>query len=625
MTYFLAVDRDIDARAAGAVGQWAYFGDDGAWRVAAEQGVLAGVPRVPTGELRERLAWELRTPFLDWIASLAPANDSLEWWSSELAAKNVYTMLYNRVCGLGAARRLIDGGLEPGTLLVCSTPAQRDAVGSLAAARGLTVEQLPLAARPGGRRAARLGRALAQHGVQAWPHIAPGAVLAVPTRASERARTVLEADGVYRRRTIERAGAADGGPVRGDDTVVLFTWVDRRSFGTDGGLRDPYFGRLSDMLEERGQSVAIVPDVLPSIPLDEAAARLLACGKRILFPELYLQGSDWREAELRAEGFRPSIPDDSLLDGLPVGMLAREHVEEYRRSHPRALRFALLVRRLAEAGVEPARIVYPCEGHGWEHALEWAVRRHLPATRLVAYENLNFSRLALSMYPGAGEAALAPRPDRIVTNGESFRDTLVAEGVPAETVVVGCALRHEYLWSGARAGRRPDPGQPIRVLAATSIHAGDAVELIERALLALGHSREFELVIKCHPVVEEHTVRASLGELGRDAVFTQQPIEELLPQSDVLLYTYTIVAYEALAHGVPPVYVKPDSLYPLDQLESTRDARWEARTCEELRDAVRGAARMDAAAFADWRERAGATVRRALGPVTSECVEAFLT
>lgn len=614
MTVRVADAADLEDAGPGAVARWAYLGDDGGWRVHAEQTFLRGVPRIAVGELRERFAWELRTSFLDWTASLAEANDSLEWWSSELCAKNTFTMLYNRVCASAAAGDLMARGLDPGTLLVCGTPAQRDAVIRIGERHGVTVESLPSSPRRASR--PRLGSRL----LRLWPRVAPAALLPAPVRVSGRARAVLEPDGYYRRRAAQ---SMRGEVIGGEGTVLLFTWVDRRSFAADGTFRDPYFGRLSELLEAQGQRVAIVPDILPSIPFDEAVALLRACGKNVLLPDAYLTGDDWQEAARRATDFQLSISGDSSIGDLPMAALAREHAEIFRAAHPAALRYAFLVRRLAEAGVQPARVVYPYEGHSWERAVEWAVRKHLPSARLVAYENVNFSRLALSMFSGVGEAERSPHADRIVTNGETFREILIEEGAPPERVIKGCALRHEYLTQPPPL-RKGVEGGPLRILAATSIHEGDAVELIERAVEAFGRSDEFHLVIKCHPVVDERRVRDSLGELGHEAHFTHRPISKLLPEVDAVLYTYTVVAYEALAYGVPPVHVKPESLYPLDQLEGATDVRWEARTSEELVRAVRAATGLDADAYARWRDRADATVRRALEPMTSSCVEAFL-
>ena len=43
-----------------------------------------------------------------------------------------------------------------------------------------------------------------------------------------------------------------------------------------------------------------------------------------------------------------------------------------------------------------------------------SVHRHMPGTEVIGYDNLNFSRFALSLYPGPAEVAIRPLPDRVV-------------------------------------------------------------------------------------------------------------------------------------------------------------------------------------------------------------------
>ena len=81
----------------------------------------------------------------------------------------------------------------------------------------------------------------------------------------------------------------------------------------------------------------------------------------------------------------------------------RDQPEHERPAQAQALALEPLVHRFAEAGVRPERIVHTCEGHAWELVLAAATRRHLPATTVVGYENLNMSRLGLSMYPARAE------------------------------------------------------------------------------------------------------------------------------------------------------------------------------------------------------------------------------
>ncbi len=563
MSVVVAAQSDVGAAAADA-DRWIDLGEDPAWLRAAEAGPLGQLERVSLADARMAAAAELRRPFLDWIGELGVANDGPDWWATELAAKNVYLFLFQRLCSLRAAADLLDDR----TLVTCSTAAVMDAAATLAQERGLEVER---------RRSPARGRA-SRHDA------AYGVWTALPHR-----RPAL--------------------PAQRDADTLLVTWVDGRSFTEDGAYRDPHFGRLPQLLAERGHRVALLARVLPSIPFRQAVAQLAASGVAAFLPEALLTTGDRRASWRRARRYVPSIDTGARLGGVPIAALARELIDHHRIQHAYALTYERVVARLAAAGVRPKRVIVPWEGHAWETALIDAARRHLPGAEVVAYDNLNFSSLALSLYPGMPELACRPQPDRIVTNGPAFARILEAEGIPRETVRVGCALRHEGL------DARPASDRSGPVVAAGSIDASQTIELIEAAHAAFGDA----LVAKLHPASEVERIRR---EVRADVRYDERPISELLEHARAMLYTYSIVPYEALAAGVPPIFFRSETLLDLDQLEPTPDVRWVGRTTNELRAAL--TAGEAAAATSEWQDRALTVLADALRQPGPDCVAAFL-
>jgi surface carbohydrate biosynthesis protein (TIGR04326 family) len=361
------------------------------------------------------------------------------------------------------------------------------------------------------------------------------------------------------------------------------------------------------------------------MPFTEALDRMLASGETFVFPDLYLEPGDWRACIRRANAFRPTIGADARVAGVPVGRLALENVSRSRLSHAFALAYGPLVRRLSEAGIRPARIIHTYEGHGWELAMIRAVRECLPESKVIGYENLNMSRFALSMYPADSELAIRPMPDSIVTNGPAFARVLVEEGVPADRVCTGCAMRHGSLHD-ARSVSRLRGSAFTRVLVATDGTLGHAAELVAKACTALGGDPRFEVAVKCHPLVAVDRVRTLIGRIADhgNVRFVDEPIAELLARTDVMLYMHTVVCYEALVQGVPPVFVQSESVVDLDQLEPVRELRAAARAPSEIRDAVDTIMRWSESELAEWRRVARAAAREALAPIVSDCVEPFL-
>jgi hypothetical protein len=594
------------------VDRWLYVGDDPAWRIAAEAGPLAGVSRIDAADLLQQKAWELREAFLEWAGDLGRRNDSLAWWSSQLAARNSYTRFYDRVCWLAAATEmLLDTPDDETTLAVCASAAVAAELARATGARPPAPSDLEPARRHSGAKALR-----------AWARFAPGPLRSLPAAVSERARLSFDNDPRYRRRVLADRGLLAPAPFSGERTALLFTWIDRRSFDADGRFHDPHLGPLGRLLRAHGVEVAYVAQVLHGIPFAEAIDRLSASGERFLHPDAYLTLDDHRETSARAAAFAPEIPEGATVAGTPVAALAREFVEEQRPAQAGSLLVEAFVRRFADAGVRPERIIHTGEGHDWELTLAWTARRCLPDTQLIAYENLNMSRLALSMFPARAEHGLRPLPDRIVTNGSAFHSVLRAEGVPDEIVRTGCGLRHEQLWTRQPA-KGPRTGGPLRILVATELALGASAELTKKAADAFCNDPSTELVVKCHPLLRRNDLLRLLPH-ARELRFDDRPMLELLESTDVLLYSYTSVGFEALALGVPPVFVRSESTLDLDQLEFAPDLRWQGRTPCELRSVVAEIAALDGEVLAAWRAKARAAAARAIAPVRQACAEAFL-
>jgi hypothetical protein len=592
----LALEDHVPATAARGARRWLYAGDDPGFE-------LGGLERVSTADATMAAARELRDPYLDAIGALSRLNASPEWWATHLAAKHPYPSLFARLCGVAAARDLADDG----TLVVCSTPSQ---LGELATT--LT------GARTDGTWLGRGRRRAAPVALQvAWPPLrelgrrAPTRVRQTMAAAHPLVRFALERTPGYRRQTLSALGARPLVGLAGKDSVLLVTWIDERCFGAAGEYSDPHLGPLDAMLARRGRRVARLVKPLLHSSFAACARAMAASGIPAAFPDSYLSEGDWLACERRVNAWHPAIPADLRVGKIPLARLAREYHREHVRAQVDALTHDLLVRRLADSGVRPELIIFPWEGHAWEQVLTDAVRRYMPGTDVVGYDNLNFSSLALSLYPSPAELALRPLPDRVVTNGATFAAVLRASPFPSERVRSGCALRHTHLWGGVPAGS----GGRRFVLAACSIDTAQSIELLRKASAAFGD----ELVARLHPASDARAIREALPATIH---YAPEALPELLPNARMMLYTYSIVPYEALAAGTPPVFVRSESMLDLDQLEPTPDVRWVARTPAELR-AV--AAQIEALLDrAGWERRASEVVHAALCPVGATCVERFL-
>ena len=628
MLYF-ALQQEIDLKtfpawlAGHKVTRWMYAGDDSTWRVRAEFSIPRTVRRISLAAKLDSASWTYRTQYLNLIGTLSKINKSPEWWGSELASKNPYTQLYTRICILAVCRSVIEENPDCPIVFICSSTALFQELITFAGEREIRYETVP-ASRVNSfisaSRSATLNKLeAALRGLPPLPVIG---------NYVEPYRRLLETRNDYRRAVLRRKNGSRTPMFAGDKGIFLFTWVDRRNFTPEGHYQDPHFGPLPDELKKRDYEIIFVPRVLHTIPYTEAVGRLLKTNEQFLFPEQLVDSKDVYSCEQRAREFHPVFPDGLSMGSLPVLSLLKEQQERYRKTLSETLLYEYFIRHCAENGLRPRQIIHTCEGHSWEQVMKGAVQQYLPATKVIGYDNLTFSRLALSMFPSHDELQIRPLPDRIVTNGPMYYEVLKSEGLPGDTIKSGCALRHTYLWEspGMSPAGKKHPTNIIQVLAATGIGLGESVELAAKATQAFAGDNAYELLIKCHPMVNPGEVKSFLGPRGMDhnIRFVSDPLDKLLPQADVLLYTYTASALEALKFGVFPICVRSDSVLTLDHLDAAPDIRGSATTPEEIRAEVEKFTRISQEEKREYQARSLEVLKRALAPVTESCINAFI-
>jgi hypothetical protein len=626
---YFALQQDIDLNtfpgwlAEHKIARWVYAGDDSTWKVRAEFFIPKTVERVSLAAELDRVSWTFRTPYLDLIGKLSNINKSPEWWGSDVASKNSYTQLYTRICLLAVCRSLIDRDPDTDMVFVCSSMALCHELINHAEEKKIRCHKVPVS-RSGlfisaTASAIRDGLESVLRWLPPFPAIG---------NHVELYRRLLETRNDYRCRVLGSRILSGLPEFTGKKVILLFTWVDRRNFTPEGQYRDPHFGPLPAELKKRGYTIIFVPRILFTIPYAEAVDLLLKTGEQFLFPEQLVDGNDVRSCEQRSKQFQPVFPEGLSLGSLPVLSLVKEQHERYRKTLSETLLYEYFIRHCAERGLQPQQIIHTCEGHCWEQVLKGAVQQYMPATKVVGYDNLTFSRLALSMFPSKDELAIRPLPDRIVTNGPLYYEVLKSEGLPGERISSGCALRHTYLWepAGTVPSRNKDPADRIRVLAATGITFGESVELAASATQAFGGDNAYELLIKCHPMINPEQVKPFLGSwgAGKNIRFVSEPLDVLFPQVDVLLYTYTASSLEALKFGVYPIIVRSDNVLTPDHLDAAPDIRGCATSPEEIRAEVEKFVRTTPEEKRAYRARSLDILKRALAPVTESCIDSFI-
>jgi surface carbohydrate biosynthesis protein (TIGR04326 family) len=626
---YFALQQDIDLKrlpkwfSEHHIRYWIYVGDDSTWRVQAELSLPLHIQRISLAAELDRKSWALRDEYLTLIGKLSNSNNTPEWWASEIASKNPYTQLYTRICLLAASHPYIEKPADTSIVVVSSTPALTQELIAFAEKNNVEYKRIRI----------RGSNALVSSCCGTVNNSLETLLLKTPPftifgKYFRPYQKLLDARKDYRRLILQQSNILDLPRFSDNKDILLFTWVDNRSFTSDGRYRDPHFGPLPHELKKRGYEVIFVPRILYTIPYREAVNRLIKTGEQFLFPEQCIKNNDVALCEQRAKQFHPWLPKDIRIGSVPVFSLMKEQCENYRKTLADNLLYECIIKHLAECGRHPRQIIHTCEGHSWEQILKWSVQRYMPKTKVIGFDNITFSRLVLSMFPAQNELHIRPIPDRIVTNGPMFYEVLKSEGLPLDSIRSGCALRHTYLWESTDLGPidKKNKTDPIKVLAATSIGLGDSVELAVKAAQAFGGDHSFEVLIKCHPMVDIEQVKSFLcSQINYQNIhFVTEPMDKLLPQVDVLLYTYTSICFEALRFGVFPICVRSENFLNLDLLDSAPDIRGIATTPEEIRVEVEKFSHMPSEEKMEYKKRSMIILKQALAPVTDSCIDSFI-
>jgi len=519
-----------------------------------------GFRRVELGEALANVGWQLRRPFLDLMTELGRRHQSLAWWASRISERNTaFSPLFLYCCYLRLGCESL--ATTPGTLCV---------IGESWAVLEALAEAAP------------------QYGCQVhW--------VTRPTQSRRRllllARIVRRLVGFLGRALSQlEIGYGSRPSLNGRPHILLRTWVDEACFGDDGVFHDRYLPDLCGWLEQRGWTVTTIPVLYnPRRPNRAAWKWLRHSCQQFLNPGQYYRLSDYLFA-LRVAWQQMRIPTGPVyLDGLDVSHLfneAREHHALDIGSVEAILSYQL-PRRLAEAGYSIDVLIDPFENMIPEKPLILGFRRYLPATTLVGFQHGALYPFLLCNFITAGETEFAPMPDRIVCNGDFFREVLVREGLPTERVVTGPSLRYGHLW---QLTERPLPPRaaPAIVFVPLPLMLPEAVELMLKVCRALENLPALRVYLKPHPMSSLETLlkAAHLERLPAHFEFVGGGMGEWLAQAHVAVGMSSSTVYEIVAAGVPLVVVGRETGLELNPLSWYPEWRQVYVTPEDIRAEV---------------------------------------
>ena len=235
--------------------------------------------------------------------------------------------------------------------------------------------------------------------------------------------------------------------------------------------------------------------------------------------------------------------------------------------------------------------------------------------------------MLLCLFATQGESGFSPLPDKIVCNGKLSREILIREGLDAEQLVEGPALRYAYLWENKKPMPQEIPSAE-HVLLALPIELEPAVELLAKTLQAIEEIEEstLQIKIKPHPLMNQAKLMQECGvtEIPSHIEFVQDPIGELLRHSSVVISAGSAVMCEATIAGVPLVIVGREGDLNFNPLDEQNNDIHICHSPDDIREEVVRLMNLAPAERADYRRRGKALLRDSYNPITNERMQAFL-
>jgi hypothetical protein len=424
-----------------------------------------------------------------------------------------------------------------------------------------------------------------------------------------------------------RARGRRPGPATPHPRVAVTTLVHGHSLPGDGQYREAYFGPLPAHLAARG-----VDALLFGLMIERPGERLVEASDRARLPLplvpveacLTLPALATCLAHAAFRYVRPfALTGPTAIAGRDVRCLLERAIHAACRQGGFLMHLRLYYagRGLARAGVD--RVIYPYENRAFEKMLVTGLREAAAPPRLVGYNHASITASHLNFRLGAAEAKAMPLPDVILTLGPVVTEWLESEGqYPAGLLRSGCALRqHRTAARPVRRDRRPL--RDVLVTLATSLREyARTLALLEQALPP---GAPYRVRVRPHPTLRLADGLAAAA-LPRTDFFEvdDKPLEESLDTADVVLYASSTVGLEAVARGIPAVYLDLHDFLETDPMPGWTELKWTVCRPDELVPTLQAIAALPDSALRERQARGVRYASRYLAPVDEAALAAFL-
>jgi len=547
--------------------RWIYLGKNVKTSLLLNELTEGKIQRQNIAELLQEVANKKKQDYIDYIGRIGSSENKKCWWLTSLSEKNPFisnTFLY--VCYLNVVAEIIEKEEAPDNLfIVCESDALIASLGEhLQSRENIHVEII---------RASRLYSRFSYYTRQFRSitiFIARWICRCILSRAFR-----------YLRRL-----SVGGDTIARENTVLIHSWADNRSFRDPGVYDDVFLGCLGRDLRNERAEVHYLIDFLPTCFFPLGLIKILRTGENALLMEEMINPIDVLKTVFFVMKQYPHLMEMPRFGEFDISALLNEEIQSDRTGiRPFQMYLYYLIGKKISRLYSVRAFIYSFENLIWEKMFCLAFRRYSPGTTIVGYAHSTISKMETFYSVSAYERGILPLPDWVVVNGPRARNVLISSGFDEDRILIGGAYRYHGLKT--ESVQRAVKKSVWQILIIPTDDFNWTLELLEKSFRAFGNDSRILCAVKLHPTFPKKKISQYIERMPRNFFIRDEPVDELLPLTDLVIYTGSTVAVEAIARGIPVLHVRSDLTIDRDIFDKSDNIISVATSEEIYREAVR--------------------------------------
>ncbi|MGA2917099.1 hypothetical protein [Methanoregula sp.] len=515
---------------------WIFLGKDVPLSLFLNDLIGMKAQRLDIADSLQTIANNARQDYIDYVGRMGASERTRFWWLTSISEKNPFisnVFLYS--CYLEVVADIYKKKTFQNLVIICESPALMTAIDTfLKETEDIHVDYNP-------------SRPVMKDLLNGILRLRSTAIFLVRWTGRCVLAYLFSVSRIFQKKSFAHEG----------EIILIHSWTDHRSFQTPGMYEDVFLGRLGSDLKKIHPGVWYLIDVLPTCFFPVALSRLMGMREDFLVMEEFINPLDILLSVYSVSAHFPKPTEIPRFRDMDIAPIVYEELEADRRNL-RAFQTYLnyLVGQKISKNCSVRSFIYSFENLMWEKLFCLSFREFSPDTAIIGYAHSTISKMETFYSVSSYERDFLPLPDMVVVNGVRAQDVLINSGFDHNRVIIGGAYRYHSLDVTSPVSPKKRGIKNILIIPTDDINS--TLELVTKTIHAFGNKEEISCIVKLHPTFPKRKISAFLSQIPGNFIVSDKPVDYLLSCVDLVVYTGSTVAVEALARGIPILHVRSD-------------------------------------------------------------------